>query len=127
MARKILLLPEKSERLELIFYINRIIGLLGIIATANGRTATTGGNEINVNSLLAIIESLQWQYSWASSLQKIKISTINHECNFKYPTGFDRTTLPVIVLLIYFFIRSITQWRILRQYMTEKKNCNNVG
>lgn len=49
------LLPEKSERLELIFYINCIIGLLGIIATVNGRTATTGVNEINVNSLLAII------------------------------------------------------------------------
>lgn len=49
------LLPENSERLELIFYTNCIIGLLGIIATVNGRTATTGVNEVNVNSLLAII------------------------------------------------------------------------
>lgn len=49
------LLPEKSERLELIFYINCIIGLLGIIATVNGRTATAGVNEVNINSLLAII------------------------------------------------------------------------
>lgn len=49
------LLPENSERLELIFYINCIIGLLGIIATVNGRTATTGVNEVNVYSLLAII------------------------------------------------------------------------
>ena len=49
------LLPEKSERLELIFYIDCIVGLLGIIATVNGRTATAGVNEVNINSLLAII------------------------------------------------------------------------
>lgn len=49
------LLPEDSERLELIFYINCIVGFLGIIATVNGRTATTGVNEVNINSLLAII------------------------------------------------------------------------
>lgn len=49
------LLPENSERLELIFYINCIVGLLGIIATVNGQTATTGVNEVNINSLLAII------------------------------------------------------------------------
>lgn len=49
------LLPEDSERLEVIFYINCIIGLLGIIATVNGRTATTGVNEVNINSLLAVI------------------------------------------------------------------------
>ncbi len=49
------LLPETSERLELIFYINCIVGLLGIIATVNGQTATTGVNEVNINSLLAII------------------------------------------------------------------------
>ncbi|MBD5262580.1 MAG: LPXTG cell wall anchor domain-containing protein [Bacteroides sp.] len=49
------LLPEDSERLEVIFYINCIIALLGIIATVNGRTATTGVNEVNINSLLAII------------------------------------------------------------------------
>ena len=49
------LLPEDSERLELIIYINCIVGLLGIIATVNGRTATTGINEVNINSLLAII------------------------------------------------------------------------
>ena len=49
------LLPEDSERLEVIFYINCIIGLLGIIATVNGRTATIGVNEVNIYSLLAII------------------------------------------------------------------------
>ena len=49
------LLPEDSERLEVIFYINCIIGLLGIIATVNGRTATTGVNDVNIYSLLAII------------------------------------------------------------------------
>lgn len=49
------LLPEDSERFEVIFYINCIIGLLGIIATVNGRTATRGVNEVNIYSLLAII------------------------------------------------------------------------
>lgn len=48
------LLPEKGERLELIFYISCIIGLLGVISTVNGRTATTGTNEVNYSSLLAI-------------------------------------------------------------------------
>ena len=49
------LLPEDAERFEVIFYINCIIGLLGIIATVNGRTATRGVNEVNIYSLLAII------------------------------------------------------------------------
>ena len=36
--------------------------------------------------------------------------------------------VPVIVLLIYFFIRSIILiGGFFGQYMTEKENCNNVG
>lgn len=49
-----LLLPERFSRLELIFYLNCIIGMLGVVATVNGRTATVGVNELNIPALLLI-------------------------------------------------------------------------
>jgi len=49
------LLPEKFCRLELIFYLNCIIGMLGVIATVNGRAASVGVNELNLPALLSII------------------------------------------------------------------------
>ena len=49
------LLPDRDGRLELIFYLNCIIGMLGIVATVNGRTATVGVNELNLPALLTII------------------------------------------------------------------------
>lgn len=48
------LLPERAGRLEMIFYLNCIIGMLGIIATVNGRTATVGVNELNLPALFVI-------------------------------------------------------------------------
>ncbi len=45
------LLPEPPLRLELIFDLNCIIALLGIIATVNGRTATVGVNEVSLPAL----------------------------------------------------------------------------
>lgn len=48
------LMPEKPVRLELIFYTNCIIAMLGVITTVNGRTAATGSNEINFPALAAI-------------------------------------------------------------------------
>lgn len=48
------LLPERMLRLELIFYVNCIIALLGVIVTVNGRTATAGTNEVNLGSLGAV-------------------------------------------------------------------------
>lgn len=49
------LLPDSSQRLELIFYLNCIIGALGVVATVNGRTAATGVNELNLLSLATIV------------------------------------------------------------------------
>lgn len=49
------LLPDRSSRLELIFYLNCIVGMLGIIATVNGRTTTAGTNELNLPALLTIL------------------------------------------------------------------------
>lgn len=49
------MLPDKSGRLELIFYLNCILGMLGIVATVNGQTATIGMNEIDFPALLTII------------------------------------------------------------------------
>lgn len=48
------LLSEREIRLELVFYTACIIALLGIVATVNGRTATTGINELNLSALCAI-------------------------------------------------------------------------
>lgn len=48
------MLPDKSSRLELMFYLSCILGMLGIVATINGRTATVGVNELNIPALLTI-------------------------------------------------------------------------
>lgn len=45
------IIPEKDLRLELIFMVNSLIALLGVVATVNGRTAVTGTNEIEWDAL----------------------------------------------------------------------------
>ncbi|MGM9795901.1 MAG: hypothetical protein ACI3ZZ_06820 [Candidatus Aphodosoma sp.] len=49
------ILPEKDIRLELIFHINIIIGILGIVSTMNGRTAIAGVDELNLKAFACII------------------------------------------------------------------------
>ena len=46
-----LILPERAVRLELIFYLSCIIGVLGVVATVNGRTAAVGVNEVSLKAL----------------------------------------------------------------------------
>lgn len=48
------LIPEQPVRLELIFYTNCIIAMLGVITTVNGRSAVSGINEINLPALGAV-------------------------------------------------------------------------
>ena len=48
------LLPGKSMRLELTFYTNCIIALLGIVTTVNGRTAVAGANEPHLTALCTV-------------------------------------------------------------------------
>lgn len=48
------LLPERPLRLELMFYANCIIALLGVIATVNGRTAVAGVSELSLPALLLV-------------------------------------------------------------------------
>lgn len=48
------LLPDSEQRLELVFYINCIIAMLGIVATVNGRTAVAGVSELNLPALGAM-------------------------------------------------------------------------
>lgn len=50
-----LLIPEKDLRLELIFMINAIIALLGVVATVNGRTAVAGTNSVEWQPLICVI------------------------------------------------------------------------
>ncbi|MDE5561870.1 MAG: hypothetical protein K2J00_08790 [Bacteroidaceae bacterium] len=48
------LLPADGQRLELIFYLNCIIAMLGIVATVNGRTAATGMDSTDITALGAV-------------------------------------------------------------------------
>lgn len=50
-----LALPENDLRLELIFMVNAMIGLLGVIATVNGRTAVNGEDNVEWQALLGVI------------------------------------------------------------------------
>ena len=49
------LLPEPDLRLELIFMINVLIAILGVVATVNGRTAAAGTNFLEWQPLVGII------------------------------------------------------------------------
>ena len=49
------LLPEQELRLELLFLLNVLIAILGVIATVNGRTAVASVGNVDLNSLLAVI------------------------------------------------------------------------
>lgn len=46
--------PEKDLRLELMFMINGLIALLGVVATVNGRTAVAGTNSVEWQPLLSV-------------------------------------------------------------------------
>lgn len=48
-------LPEKDIRLELLFLLNALVGLLGLVATVNGRTAVEGLSEVNGLSLAGVV------------------------------------------------------------------------
>lgn len=45
------LIPRPTERLELIFYLNCLCAMIGIVTTVNGRTAVAGTNEIDLPAL----------------------------------------------------------------------------
>lgn len=49
------LLPEKDIRLELLFLVNLLIAMIGVIATVNGRTAVAGVSDINWDAVGGVI------------------------------------------------------------------------
>lgn len=49
------MLPEKELRLEVLFLTNAATGILGILATVNGKTAVSGISEVNWGALLGLI------------------------------------------------------------------------
>lgn len=53
-----LLLNDADERLELMFLVNGLIAVLGVIATVNGRTAATGTNDVDIIALCGVIATL---------------------------------------------------------------------
>ena len=71
------LLPEKEVRLELLFLTNALIGVLGIVATVNGRTAVKGTGEMNLAafagiSVLAVLGAAAGYFIRKYKLQKLK-------------------------------------------------------
>lgn len=52
------ILPEKDLRLELIFMINALIALLGVIATVNGSTAVAGIDSVEWKTLAGVMAVL---------------------------------------------------------------------
>lgn len=51
-------IPEDDLRLELIFMINAMIALLGVVATVNGRTAVSGTDVVQWKALIGTIAIL---------------------------------------------------------------------
>ena len=49
------LLPERPIRLELLFLVEVLLGLMGIIGTVNGRTAVAGFNSFDAMALLGVV------------------------------------------------------------------------
>ncbi len=49
------LLPERPIRLELLFLVEVLLGLMGIVGTVNGNTAVAGINSVDIKSLLGVI------------------------------------------------------------------------
>lgn len=49
------ILPEKDLRLELMFVINALTAILGVIATVNGRTAVKGTNTVEWTALTGVL------------------------------------------------------------------------
>ncbi len=48
------LLPERAIRLEMLFLLEVLLGLMGIVGTVNGRTAVGGTSEVDFKALLAV-------------------------------------------------------------------------
>lgn len=48
------LLPERPIRLEMLFLLDVLLGLMGIVGTVNGRTAVSGISEVDFKALLAV-------------------------------------------------------------------------
>lgn len=52
------LLSDDDDRLELMFVVNGLIAVLGIIATVNGSTAAVGTNSVDLTALVGIFATL---------------------------------------------------------------------
>lgn len=70
-------IPEKDLRLELIFMINALIALLGVIATVNGRNAVAGVNSVDWKTLVGVIVILVIGATGGFMLYKRKQNKLN--------------------------------------------------
>ena len=75
------LIPEKEIRLEILFFTNALIAILGIIATVNGRTATQGMDEVKWDALLGVIAFILLAIPLGAMKNKIKTNRIIKKVN----------------------------------------------
>lgn len=103
------LLPERPIRLELLFLVEVLLGLVGIIGTVNGRTAVAGFNSFDALSLLGVIAIVivGMAIGWAIYNYQIKNIEYN-ELHIRRIVWISTGMLvPVIILLIFFFLRAL--------------------
>lgn len=75
------LIPEKEIRLEILFYTNALIAILGIISTVNGQTAVAGVSEIEWKVLLSLIFLVLLSLPLGVITYKIRINKIIKKVN----------------------------------------------
>ncbi len=71
------LLPEKEIRLELLFLMNALVAILGIIATVNGRTAVVGVSEVDWMALGCVLLLVVCGLVGGIATYRIKLKRIN--------------------------------------------------
>jgi hypothetical protein len=49
------LLPERELRLEILFLCNALAGIIGVVATVNGRTAVTAESDVDWLALAGVL------------------------------------------------------------------------
>lgn len=71
------LLPEKDIRLELLFLLNALVAILGIIVTVNGRTAVVGVSNVDWMAFGSVLLLVVCGLVGGISTYRIKLNRIN--------------------------------------------------
>ena len=66
------LLPERPIRLEMLFLVEVLLGLMGIVGTVNGRTAVAGISEVDLPALAAVVALVAAGMAVGLALYRVK-------------------------------------------------------